>query len=131
MTLNILRFIQTLQNFIKVFVGNDVYNLSKYDEIQIWDTTKIKYPNTGGFLLQNWVIKCNDKNVNGKIQVFHKSAKQTTQPVLREQRVYLLSVIVLCIKKRDLIIMVLMYFVSFERTDIIQISNKTFYYTDF
>ena len=59
--------------------------------------------------------------------MFHKSAKQTTQPVLREQRVYLISLIVLCIKKRDLIIMVLMYFVSFERTDIIQNSNKTFF----
>ena len=62
----ILRFNQTLQNYLKVSVGNDTYNLTKYDRIQITDATKTKYPNAGGYLLQNWVIKCNDKNKNGK-----------------------------------------------------------------
>ena len=38
-------------------------------------TSIIKYPNTGGYLIQNWVIKCNDKNNNGKIQNFIKSTK--------------------------------------------------------
>ena len=71
----ILRFNQTLQNYRKVSVGNDVYNLTKYDKIQITDTTIIKYPNTGGYLLQNWVIKCNDKNNIGKIENFIKSTK--------------------------------------------------------
>ena len=64
----ILKFNQTLQNDHKVSVGNDTYNLTKYDRIQITDTIIIKYPNTGGDLLQNWIIKCNDKNNNGKIQ---------------------------------------------------------------
>ena len=60
------RFIQTLENYLKVSVGNDKYNLTKYDRIQFTDTTKIKYPNTGGYLLQNWITKCNQKNVSSK-----------------------------------------------------------------
>ena len=35
----------------------------------------MKHPNSGGYLLQNWIIKCNDKNNNGKIQNFIKSTK--------------------------------------------------------
>ena len=38
----IARFNQTLQNDIKVSVGNVVYKISKYDRIQITDTTVIK-----------------------------------------------------------------------------------------
>ena len=71
----ILRFNQTLQNYLKVSIGNDIYNLSKYDKIQITDTTIIKYPNTGGYLLPSWRIFCNDKNIDGKIQNFIKSTK--------------------------------------------------------
>ena len=48
----ILRFNQTLQNYLKVSVGNDIYNLTKYDKIQITDITEIKYPNIGSDLLQ-------------------------------------------------------------------------------
>ena len=51
---------QALQNHLKVSVWNDTYNLTEYDNLQIKDTTKIKYPNTGGYLLQNWVMKCNE-----------------------------------------------------------------------
>ena len=70
-----VRFNQTLQSYLKVSVGNDIYNPTKYDEIQIIDTTEIKFSNTGGFLLQNWLINCNDKNNNGKISKFIKSTK--------------------------------------------------------
>ena len=42
----VLRFNQTLETYLKVSVGNDTYNLTKYDRIQITDTTNIKYPNT-------------------------------------------------------------------------------------
>ena len=56
----IVRFNQTLQNSLKVSFGDDTNNRTKYDKIQITDTTKNKYPNTGGYLLQNWLIKCND-----------------------------------------------------------------------
>ena len=46
--ITILRFNQTLQNYLKVSVENDTYNLNKYDKIQITDTTIIKSPNSGG-----------------------------------------------------------------------------------
>ena len=71
----VLRFNQTLQNYLKVSFGNDTYNLAKYDKIQITDTTIIKYPNTGGYLLQNWIIRCFDKNNDGKIENFIKINK--------------------------------------------------------
>ena len=71
----IVRFHQTLENYLEVSVGNGIQNLTKYDKIQITDTTIFNYPSTGGYLLQNWVIKCNDKNDNGKIQNLRKSTK--------------------------------------------------------
>ena len=52
----ILRFNQTLEKSLKVSVGSNVYNITKYDKIQLTDTTIIKYPDNGGYLLQNWVI---------------------------------------------------------------------------
>ena len=71
----IVRFNQTLSNCLKVTVGNDTYNLSKYNKIQLTDTTIIKYPNTGGYLLPGWRSFCNDKNNIGKIQELIKSTK--------------------------------------------------------
>ena len=57
----ILRFNQALENYLKVSVGNDVYNLAKYDKIQITNTTIIETPNTGGYHIENSYINCNDK----------------------------------------------------------------------
>ena len=71
----VLRFNQTLQIYLKVSVGNDTYNLTKYNKIQITDFTVIKNPNSGGYFLQNWVIKCNDKNNAGKKQSLVRSTK--------------------------------------------------------
>ena len=71
----ILRFNQTLENYLKVSVGNDTYNLTKYNKIQIIDTTEIKYPNIGSDLLRKWNIKCNTKNNVSKIGDFLKSTK--------------------------------------------------------
>ena len=71
----ILRFNQTLQNYLKVSVGNDTYNLTKYDKIQITDTTEMRYPNIGSDLLQKWNIKCNNKNNQARITDFIKSTK--------------------------------------------------------
>ena len=127
----VLRFNQTLQNYLKVSVGNNTYNLTKYDRIQITDTTIIKYPNTGGYLLQNWVIKCNDKNNNGKIQNFIKSTKTnsptghsgaTSLPPIGNSFMYIET----SSSNHGNNV-----FVSFERTDIIQISSITFYYNRF
>ena len=127
----ILRFSQTLQNYLKVSVGNDTYNLTKYDKIQFTDTTEIKYPNTGGCLLQNWLIKCNDKNNNGKIQNFIKSTKtNSTTGYSGAESLHPIgnSFMYLETSSNNHGNNV---FVSWERTDIIQISNITFYYNRF
>ena len=47
----IIRFNQTLQNYLKVSVGNDTNNLTEYDKIQLIDVTEIRYPNIGITLL--------------------------------------------------------------------------------
>ena len=72
-------FNQTLENYLKVSVGNDTYNFTKHDKIQINDTTITKAANSGWYCLHSWNIKCNDKNNNGKIQNFIKSTK-TNRP---------------------------------------------------
>ena len=127
----IVRFNQTLQNYLKVSVGNDVYNLTKYDKIQLTDITVIKNGNTGGYLLQNWVIKCSDKNGNGKISNFIKSTKTNSPssntgseslPPIGDSFMYIETS---SNNHGDNV------FVSFERTDIIQITNITFYYNRF
>ena len=71
----ILRINQTLQNYLKVSVGIDIYNLTKYYKIQITDITIMKAGKTGGYLLPYWKIICKDKNKNGKIQILIKSTK--------------------------------------------------------
>ena len=127
----LVRFNQTLSNYLKLTVGNYTYNLFKYDKIQITDTTELKYPNTGGYLLQNWIIKCNDRNNNGKIQNFIKSTK-TNSPTVYSGATSLPP-----------IGNTFMYietssnnhgnnvFVSWETTDIIQFSNISFFYNRF
>ena len=47
----ILTFNQTLQNYIKVSIGDDIYNLTKCSKIQLTDTTVMEAGNTGGYLL--------------------------------------------------------------------------------
>ena len=124
-----VRFNQILSNYLKVTVGNDTYNLSKYNKIQLTDSTIIKYPNTGGYLLPGWRIFCNDKNNNRKIQDFIKSTK-TNSPTGFSGATSLSPI-------GD----AFMYietssnnsgsddiFVSWERVDIIQVTNVTFYY---
>ena len=129
-SVNILRFNQTLQNYLKVSVGNDTYNLTKYDKIPKTDTTIINYPNTGGYLLQNWVIKCNDNN-NGKIQNFIKTTKTnsptgysgaTSLPPIENSFMYIET----SSNNHGNNV-----FVNFERTDKIQFSNITLYYDRF
>ena len=36
-TIQEVRFNRTLQNYLKVSVGKDIYNLTKYDKIQFFD----------------------------------------------------------------------------------------------
>ena len=126
-SVNILGFNQTLQNHIKVSVGNDTNNLAKYDIKRIFDTTSIKSLNTGGYLLQQWNKKCNEKNKKSKLQIFNKST-ETNNPASRSGATRLTPIGdgVMCLETssnnhgNNV-------FVSFERTDIIQTSNITFY----
>ena len=59
-----LKFNQTLQNYIRVSVGTDTYNLTNHNKIQVTDTTEIKFPNKGSDLLQKWKIKCNNNKID-------------------------------------------------------------------
>ena len=128
---NDLRFNQTLEKYLKVSVGNDIYNLTKYDKTQITDSTKIKYPKTGAYLFQNWGIKCNDKNNSSKIQNFMKSTQTgsltgysgaTSLPPVGNSFLYTET----SSNNHGNNV-----FISFERTDIFQNSNITFYYNRF
>ena len=127
----VLRFNQTLQNDLKVSVGNDTYNLTKYDKIQIIDTIEMKYPNIGSDLLKKWNIKCNNKNNQARITDFKKSSKTnsptgysgaTSLPPIGNSFMYIET----SSNNHGNNV-----FVSWERTDIIQISNITFYYNRF
>ena len=125
----LLRFNQTLQNYLKVSVGNDVYNLTKYNKISITDVTEIKFPNTGVSLLQKWYIYCNNKVNQSRISDFIKSTKSQSPtggsgpislPPIGNSFMYIETSG--NNSGNDNI------FVSWERTDIIQITNITFYY---
>ena len=127
----VLRFIQTLQNYLKVSVGNDSYNLTKYNKISITDITEIKFPNIGSDLLQKWNIKCNNKNNQSRINDSLESTK-TNSPNSFSGATSLSpigsSFMYLETSSNNHGSNV---FVSWERTDIIQISNITFYYNRF
>ena len=127
----IVGFNQTITNYLKVSVGDNTYNLTKYDKLQITDTTIIKHPNTSCYLLQIWIIKSNDRNNNGKIQNFIKSTKtdsptgysgSTSLPPIANSFMYLET----SSNNHGNNV-----FVSFKRTDSIQISNITYYYNRF
>ena len=124
----IVRFNQTLQNYLKVSVVNDIYNLTKYNKYYLTVLTVIKYPNSGGYLLQKWNIECNDRNGQGKIQNFIRSSKTssptsdsgaTNLPPIGDSFMYIES------SSNN---SGPYTYVILTRTDIIQISNITFYY---
>ena len=128
----LLRFNQTLENYFKVSVGNDTYNLTKYNKIQITDTTEMRYPNIGCDLLQKWNIKCNNKNNVSKVGDFIKPTKTHSPtgysgamslPPIGNSFMYIETSSNNHGHER--------VFVSWERTDIIQINNITFYYNRF
>ena len=125
----VLRFNQTLENYLKVSVGNDTYILTKYNKISITDVTEIKFPNSGVELLQKWKIYCNNKVIQSRISDFIKSTK-TNSPTGESDSSSLppIGTAFMYIETssnnngNDNI------FVSWERTYIIQITNITFYY---
>ena len=48
----LLRFKQTLQNYHKVSVGNDIHDITKISEQEFIDTKVMKDPSQGGYLLR-------------------------------------------------------------------------------
>ena len=89
----IVRFNQTLKNYLKVSIGSDTYNLTICYKIQLTDRRIIKNGNSGNYLLPSWLIICNDKNNNGKMSNFIRSTKTN----ILEPRAYPLLVVLLCI----------------------------------
>ena len=69
----VLRFNQLLENYLKISVGNDIYNFTKYDKIQLIDVTEIRYPNSGYSLLPKWRTKNLNKNNGAKAGNFLES----------------------------------------------------------
>ena len=127
----ILRFNEKLENNLKVSSGNVTCNLTKYDKILITDITFFRNSDTGGYILPLWKIFCIDKNGGGKLSKFIKATKSsspgnhsgaTTVPRIGDSFMY----IVRSSNNRGNNV-----FVSFERTDTIQISNITIYYNRF
>ena len=91
----------------------------------------MKAGNTGAYLLHYWKIICNDKNNNGKTTNFIKSTKSnsptgdsgaTSLPPIGTAFMYI---------KTSSGNHGNNAFCSFERTDIIQLTNITFYYNRF
>ena len=91
----------------------------------------MKSGNTGGYILPQWKIICNNKNNNGKLTNFIKSTKTnsptgdsgtTSLPPIGDSFMYIETSG--CNHDNNV-------FVSFERTDSIQITNITFYYNSF
>ena len=116
--------------YLQVHINNSPYNLQIYNKTQIFDTTKLIFPNTGTDLLQNWEKISSNRYGEGTPSDFVKSTK--TKSPTSQSGATSLSPIGTCF----------MYietsanhhnstnhnvFVSFERTDIIQSSNVTFY----
>ena len=125
---SILRFLHALENSLKVSNGKDIYILSKYDKVQITDTTIIRAPNNGGYLLRNWVMI---KLIMVKYQTLIKKTKTnpptgdsgaTSSPATGDSFMYIETT---SNNNGDNV------FCSFERTDNIQISNITFSYNRF
>ena len=92
----------------------------------------MRYPNIGSDLLQKWNIKCNNKNNQARITDFIKSSKTisptgysgaTSLPPIGNSFMYIELISNNHGHER--------VFVSCGRTDIIQISNITFYYNRF
>ena len=127
----IVTFNQTLQNYLKVSVGNDTYNLTKYDKFHLTDITEIRYPCSGNDFLQKWKSINNNTNGGMKIGKFFRSTRTTNNT--ENSGADSLPPIGNCFmfietsgnNYGDYT------YVTWERTDIIQITNITFYYNRF
>ena len=116
--------------YLQVHINNTAYNLQIYNKTQIIDTTKFIFPNSGTDFLQNWKIICNNRLSESLPSDFVKSTK-TNSTTAQSGATSLLPIgtSFMYIKTsannhnsaNDNV------FISFERTDIIHISNITFF----
>ena len=123
-----LRFNQTLENYLKVSDGKDTYNFTKFKKKkQIIDTTETKFPKIGSDLLQKRNIKCNNKTNDSKAGNFVKSTKTNSQVG------YSGAESIPSVGNSFMFIETMSknhgnnFFINFERTVFIQISDKPFY----
>ena len=127
----IVRFSQTLTIYLKVSVGNDIYHLTIYGKNYVTDLTEMRAPNSGLNLLQKWKIVSKFKNNKANINNFIKSTKTqsptgdsgaTELPPIGYSFMYLESSENNNGDKT---------YVKLIRTDIIQLTNISFYYNRF
>ena len=120
--------------YLKVQINNNFYNLQIHNKIQITDVTKILFPNTGHDLLPKWRIVCNNRFNSSIPTDFIKStitntptgqAGATVIPPIGNAFMYIETSGNNHNDVQDNV------FVSIERTDIINISNISFYYNRF
>ena len=128
----LLRFNQTLQNYLKVSVGNDKYNLAKNDKTPLIDITEIRFPNMGYDLLPKWKIE-NLHKINGSIASHFIKSTTTSSPIGESGASNLppIGSAYMYIETSSNNYGHEKVFVSWEKTDIIQFSNITFYYNRF
>ena len=73
-----MRFNQTLENYLKVSVGNDTYKSAKFNKVNITDITEMRSANSGQSLLQKWILKCLNRNYNARSNTFLKSTTSSS-----------------------------------------------------
>ena len=93
----VLRFKQTLQNYLKVSVRNDTYTLTKYDKNKSLIQRLLKQVSLDYLFYPIGKLIVLIRTITVKYQISLEQQKQTAQQVILEQRQYFLSVIVLCI----------------------------------
>ena len=93
----ILRFNRTLENYLTVSVGNDTYNLTKCNKIQITGTTinKLLIMEVIYYKIGLYIVMIKMEMV--KYQISINQQKQTLEQAILEQQAYHRLVIVLCI----------------------------------
>ena len=128
----IVRFNPTLENYLRESVGNDTYNLAKQTRVNITDITEMRSPNSGQSLLQKWTLKCVNKNYIAKINTFLKSTPNTS-PTAKSgaNNVPTIGWSFMCVESSGRNYGSNHVMVSWERTDIIHISNIKFCYNRF
>ena len=79
---------QTLQNYLKISVGKDDCNHTKYETEQIEDTTFFRTSNAGALFLPRWKLECNGKKIGGRASKLMKATK-TISPTVKTRATHI------------------------------------------